>query len=195
MTPGGVRCYLNVIEGAPYCPGHIHQPEGELDVQAVADYQRLYGVDYPCGKPEDMHRLFDPADYHDDEGAVPGVSLFKQGHEPQDAKLGGSPRPDYHIKGGVPVPLTQEDIKQRLQACDDALDAFEKATDYQRTEADLPEGMTLADPEAGLARVEAERERLCSDTPYTRHMRLDEAPTVAHRDLKPPKRRSKKPLE
>ena len=32
-------------------------------MEAVGRYQAEHGVDYPCGKPEDLERVFDPEDY------------------------------------------------------------------------------------------------------------------------------------
>jgi hypothetical protein len=145
-------------------------------MEAVGRYQAEHGVDYPCGKPDDVHRVFDPEDYQKPVRVL-GESDYLGGevqlsskacpsyygrlgtllsHEEQkkgrcgcpegqcwyDAQLarrgrvqraltpeawnaliaGTAVEPDYHIKGGVPVPMTPEDVEKRLKACDDALE-------------------------------------------------------------------------
>ena len=94
MTDQGRRCYFNVQPGGDYCPGHQGDPDAGLDTTALGAYQAEHGIDYPCGKPGDVERVFEPA--------------------------------DYHVRSGVAVPLTPEDLTRQLGALDEALDALDE---------------------------------------------------------------------
>lgn len=63
MTKGGTRCYFDVQKGSEYCPGHQREPSGGCDMEALRAYQVKHGVDYPCGREDDVERVFNPDDY------------------------------------------------------------------------------------------------------------------------------------
>jgi len=106
MSVGGVRCYFNVQPGSEHCPGHQGDAEGACNTKALGEYQLKFGVDYPCGKPDDVHRVFDPdayktinevsRAYDHRESEDDGVSLFKEGQGPVTdtmAKIDTSSKP------------------------------------------------------------------------------------------------------
>lgn len=263
MTPKGRRCYFNRIEGTDYCPGHAEDPDGPCDVEAVGAYQQKHGVDYPCGKPDDTHRIFDPNDYYptpeDDVRpvSVPGVPGADETYrvttpeerdaalETLDRALAGVGMNDW-LAGTDPIPLpidcdrgdttvccplgrcyydeqharrarvekalTRDAWLARLdeQNARDSLDYGETeralyeapspdALEEELVKADrrdrppLPEGMTLEDTKAGLARVQEEREQLVSrpDGLYRGGKREAKFVGTIDRDAKPQKKRKK----